>query len=113
MLNNNFEYKVHNKTINDEGRYIFLDIELPDVARFLIINLYAPNKDTPMKIKNDPSCPYCDINSETLLHAFINCAAVIEFWKSIESWFQQVVEIHTKIGDIEKIIWSVQFRLLY
>ena len=34
VLNNNFEYKVHNKTINDEGRYIFLDIELPDVARF-------------------------------------------------------------------------------
>ena len=38
-----------------------------------------------MKIKDDPSCPYCDINSETLLHAFINCAAVKEFWKSIES----------------------------
>ena len=67
-----------------------------------------------MKMKNDPSCPYCDINSETLLHAFINCAAVKEFWKSIESWFQQVVEIDTKIGDIEEknLVGTIQTALL-
>ena len=56
-----------------------------------------------MELKDDPSCPYCNANFETLVHAFINCAAVKEFWKKIESWLQQVAETHTKIGDIEKI----------
>ena len=52
VLNNNFEYKIHNKTIDEDGRFIILDIELPDVARFLLINLYAPNNDTPTFFRN-------------------------------------------------------------
>ena len=32
-----------------------------------------------MELKDDPSCPYCNTNFETLVHAFINCAAVKEF----------------------------------
>ena len=34
------------------GRFIILDIELPDVARFLLINLYAPNCNNPEFFKN-------------------------------------------------------------
>ena len=52
VLNNNFEYIIHNKILDKDGRFIVLDIELPDVARFLLINLYAPNNDTPDFYKN-------------------------------------------------------------
>ena len=47
ILNNNFEYKIHkvNKDIN--GRYIIYDLEIIGVARFLMVNIYGPNKDNP------------------------------------------------------------------
>ena len=48
ILNNNFEYKI-NKVIKDKGgRYIICDIEIKGVARFLMVNIYGPNKDTPL-----------------------------------------------------------------
>ena len=52
LLNNNFEYNVHNEIVDVNGRFIILDIELPEVARFLLINLYAPNCDNPEFFKN-------------------------------------------------------------
>ena len=52
LINNNSEYKLHNILADTDGRYIILDIELPDVARFLLINIYAPNNDTPNFFKN-------------------------------------------------------------
>ena len=51
ILNNNFEYKI-NKVIKDnEGRYIICDIEIKGVARFLMVNIYGPNKDNPIFYK--------------------------------------------------------------
>ena len=47
-IDKNFEYKIHDKINSDEGIYIILDIEIIDIARVLIINLYAPNEDSPL-----------------------------------------------------------------
>ena len=47
-LNNNFEFSIHRREIDEKGRYIVLDIELIGVVRFLLINLYAPNEDNPI-----------------------------------------------------------------
>ena len=44
---NNFEFKVHKTTIDHQGRFIIMDLELIDVARVLLCNLYAPNEDNP------------------------------------------------------------------
>ena len=46
-VDDNFEYIKHTVTIYEHGRYIILDIEVVGVARFLLINLYAPNEDNP------------------------------------------------------------------
>ena len=46
ILENNSEYKIHNICRDKNGRYIILNIEMPDVTRFLRINVYAPNKDS-------------------------------------------------------------------
>ena len=52
IIDNNFEYKIHNRIISQDSRYIILDIELPAIARFLLVNIYAPNDDTPKYFEN-------------------------------------------------------------
>ena len=47
ILNNNFEYKIHNVYKDNEGRYIICDLEIKGVARLLMVNIYGPNKDNP------------------------------------------------------------------
>ena len=34
-VDNNFEWKIHETKIGNEGRYIILDMEIQDIARFL------------------------------------------------------------------------------
>ena len=45
IMDNNFEYKIHKINIDPDGRYIFCEIEIPEVASFLLVNLYAPNEN--------------------------------------------------------------------
>ena len=45
ISNNNFEYKINKVYKDNEGRYIIVDLEIIGVARFLMINIYGPNKD--------------------------------------------------------------------
>ena len=52
ILNNNFEYKIHNVTKDNEGRFIICDLEIVGLARSLMINVYGPNKDSPMFYEN-------------------------------------------------------------
>ena len=47
VIDGNFEHIIHEKITSTDGRYIILDLEIPEVARMLIINLYAPNEDSP------------------------------------------------------------------
>ena len=51
-VDNNFEWKIHETKIDKEGRYIILDMEIIDIARFLLINIYAPNEDSPCFFEN-------------------------------------------------------------
>ena len=48
ILEKNFEYQLHDKITSDDGRYVILDLEIPEVARFILVNLYAPNNDSPI-----------------------------------------------------------------
>ena len=47
VIDGNFEHIIHERITSTDGRYIILDIEIPEVARMLIINLYALNEDSP------------------------------------------------------------------
>ena len=47
IINNNFEYKLHMVHKDKGGRYILCDLELPGVARFLLLNIYGQNQDKP------------------------------------------------------------------
>ena len=48
IIEHNFEFKIHAKYFSQDGRYIIIDLEIPEVARFILVNLYAPNKDSPI-----------------------------------------------------------------
>ena len=51
-LDSNFEHKIHEEVTLEKGRIIIVDIEITDVVRFLLINIYAPNDDSPMFFEN-------------------------------------------------------------
>ena len=46
MLNNNFEYEIHNEKRDSDGNFLALDITIED-NRTTIINIYGPNYDYP------------------------------------------------------------------
>ena len=46
MFNSNFEYKIHNKVVDNSGNYILLDLTI-DNRRITLGTVYGPNKDTP------------------------------------------------------------------
>ena len=55
MLNNNFEFTLHDKVADPDGNKLILDITINN-KRLTLINIYGPNKDTPEVyeiIKND------------------------------------------------------------
>lgn len=46
LLNNNFEYKVHNVHKDDSGNYLILDTTIENM-NLLLVNIYGPNLNTP------------------------------------------------------------------
>ena len=47
IIQNDFEHKIHKAFRDENGRFEIIDIELPDTARFVLVNAYAPNSDCP------------------------------------------------------------------
>ena len=47
LFNNTFEFKIHNKTQDTDGRFIILDLTINE-KRITIMNVYGPNQDDPM-----------------------------------------------------------------
>lgn len=46
LLNSNCEIQIHNQYKDDNGNYIILDATVEGI-KFLLINIYGPNSDTP------------------------------------------------------------------
>ena len=46
MLNNNFNFQVHNSRHDENGNYLCLDITV-EGERFTLVTLYGPNEDNP------------------------------------------------------------------
>ena len=46
LFKNNFEFKVHNSKHDPGGNFLILDVTIDD-KRLTLVNIYAPNKDSP------------------------------------------------------------------
>lgn len=51
MINNNFEYQMHETKKDNSGNYIILDITI-EGERMTIVNIYGPNDDNPIFYKD-------------------------------------------------------------
>lgn len=51
LFKNTFEYRLHNEIIDEEGRYIILEITIHD-KKMLFVNVYGPNEDDPVFFDN-------------------------------------------------------------
>jgi exonuclease III len=47
LLNNNFEYTVHNSKSDSNGNFIAIDLTIENYTRLTLLNLYGPNTDSP------------------------------------------------------------------
>ena len=47
LIKNTFEYKVMTCVKDPEGRFIILEIEIVNLVKLALINIYAPNNDDP------------------------------------------------------------------
>ena len=71
------------------------------LVKLLHSRIVTNQKLVEKSLVHNPSCPYCNASSETMLHAFINCHTVKDFGKKIEKWLQDIVEPQIEIGVIE------------
>ena len=46
LFKNNFEFKIHKCKGDTAGNFLIVDVEIKD-KRFLLVNIYGPNKDDP------------------------------------------------------------------
>lgn len=51
LFSKNLDFKIHNYISDPEGNYIICDMSVED-NKFTLINLYGPNKDTPLFFEN-------------------------------------------------------------
>ena len=45
VINNTFEHTVKNLTVDKEGRYLLLDLDIVNLFTITLVNIYAPNHD--------------------------------------------------------------------
>ena len=71
LFSKNLGFKIHNHISDPEGNYIICDMSVED-NKFTLINLYGPNKDTPLVFENiiniaetigNTSLIICDFNT--------------------------------------------------
>ena len=51
LFNNNFEFKIHQTFSDASGNYLLIDLEI-NKKRFILVNIYGPNKDEPAFYEN-------------------------------------------------------------
>ena len=57
---------------------------------------------------NTAECSYCQ-ESETILHMFVECNRIVEFWKEIEELIYQIIGFQIKFSAFD-ILFGYQNR---
>ncbi len=55
LINNSLSHKIHTCKIDERGRFIILDISINE-KRFTLVNIYAPNSDSPEYFQQIKDC---------------------------------------------------------
>ena len=54
------------------------------------------------------ACAYCNEDTKTVTHAFIEYPNTIRIWQDVESWVKRKLNKYLKISDIEKIFGNCE-----
>ena len=57
-----------------------------------------------MKITPNTRCRICDRQKETLIHLFTECPQVVEFWKQIEHWTKNKINVDLQLSSFKIIM---------
>ena len=104
---NDQEWNRYNTNINNLSEVILKDFQ------FKINNKILVTKTFLHKIRKveDNLCSYCKREPETILHLFVECDKVKEFWQSLHIWLMQNVNISINL-DKKGILFSMYIKEL-
>ena len=57
------------------------------------------------KIKDSPSCTFCRLEDESVIHLFWDCPMIQNFWRGLESLLQQ------KCSNCDRLCLTAQFTI--
>ena len=64
------------------------------IYRFAMRDLYPYQRLHKMKLADDPLCPKCKAEDETIIHMFWSCKTATNCWKEVLNWLND--ELDTK-----------------
>ena len=59
-----------------------------------------------MKLKESPLCSFCHSENETLMHIFVTCPNISQFWRDIEEWVLRKTKYNLSLSQQDIILGS-------
>ena len=104
---NDQEWNRYNTNINDLSEVTLKDFQFKINNKILVTKTFL---HTIRKVE-DNLCSYCNREPETILHLFVECDKVKEFWQSLHIWLMQ--NVNTSINmDKKGILFSYQGKCI-
>ena len=91
---NDQEWNRYNTNINGLSEVTLKDFQLKINNKILVTKTFLHK----IRKVEDNLCSYCKREPETILHLFVQCGKVKEFWQSLHIWLMQNVNISINFG---------------
>ena len=96
------EWRKYNKILSE-----LKEVKLKDF-QFKLNNKILASKSFLFRINkiDNNLCSYCGNNPETLMHLFVDCQKVDEFWRALRLWLQRHAKLTIDILNYKSLIFS-------
>ena len=104
---NDQEWNRYNTYINNLSEVTLKDFQFKINNKILVTKTFLHQ----IRKVEDNLCSYCKREPETILHLFVECDKVKEFWQSLRIWLMQNVNISINL-DKKGILFSYQGKCI-
>ena len=102
---NDQEWNPYNSVKKDFNEVVLKDFQYKLTNKILVTKSFLHR----IRKIEDNLCSYCKQESETILHLFVDCDKVKEFWQSLQMWLLQNMNIRININT-KCILFSYQWK---
>ena len=66
-----------------------------------------------IKLRDSSLCSFCQNETESLMHLFVTCPIVSQFWNDIQEWILNVIHLNLNLSDRDKILGSLHSDVFF